>query len=335
VYSIAVSLIVAALSGVLGQAAAFAQDTSGAAARQASAGYVPQRVYDTQRARFVDFEVMLADLTRADVIFVGEQHDDANTHRLEHAVLDGLRRRNVPITVSLEMFERDVQEVVARYLADAITEAQLLKDARPWPRYSTDYRALVELAKTERWRVVAANVPRRFASDVAKSGRETLDRLSAEDRRMVASDLQCPRDAYFQRFAQAMEEHADTPAEKSGGDKPVTHKPVAETPPPKPISSKQAAMTERYYWSQCVKDETMAESIATTFDPPNPAPGAVVHFTGAFHSDFGQGTVERTRRRLPGRRVAILTILPVADLDSLSPAGEDLKRAHYLVYTVK
>src|SRR3982751_4410 len=40
--------------------------------------YVPERVYDTQRKTFTDFESMLADLVRADVVFVGEQHDDPN-----------------------------------------------------------------------------------------------------------------------------------------------------------------------------------------------------------------------------------------------------------------
>jgi uncharacterized iron-regulated protein len=63
--------------------------------------------------------------------------------------------------------------------------------------------------------------------------------------------------------------------------------------------------------------------------------GPVVHFTGSFHTDFGAGTAERTRRRLPGRRVTIVSMLPVADLDAIAPGGEDLKRGDYLVYTVK
>jgi uncharacterized iron-regulated protein len=306
-----------------------------ASVAQASPAYVPERVYDTRRASFVDFEVMLADLTHADVVFVGEQHDDPNTHRLEHAVLDGLRRRRVPLTVSMEMFERDVQDVVGRYLTGSITEAQLLQDARPWPRYASDYRPLLELAKTEKWQVVAANVPRRLASDVAKSGRDALDRLSAADRALVARDVLCPQDGYFQRFVRAMDDHSPPSA---SSDKPAVEKPA----PPKPSAEQAAAdrrveeqMTERYYWSQCVKDETMAESIARAFAARSGGAGAIVHFNGSFHSDFGQGTAERTRRRLPDRRVTIVTILPVTDLDTLAPAGEDLTRADYLVYTLK
>ncbi len=76
----------------------------------------------------------------------------------------------------------------------------------------------------------------------------------------------------------------------------------------------------------------MAEAIAVGFDQFNRK--LVVHVNGAFHSDFGLGTAERVRRRLDGRRVAVVSVLPVKDLDTLAPAGEDLKRADYLLYTV-
>jgi uncharacterized iron-regulated protein len=278
--------------------------------------YVPERVYDTRKQVFADFESMLADLAKADVVFVGEQHDDPNTHRLEAVILDGLRRRGVPVTLSLEMFERDTQPSVNSYLSAGISEAEFLKASRPWPRYATDYRPLIEMAKAQGWPVIAANVPRRFASSVAKAGLAALDTLTPTERSWVAADLKCPKDAYFDRFAATMTGH-DGP----GG-----------TTKTNATEEDQRITTERYYLSQCVKDETMAEAIATGFDQFNGK--LVVHFDGAFHSDFGQGTVDRVRRRLPGRRVAAVTVLPVKDLDMLSPAGEDLQRGDYLVYTV-
>jgi uncharacterized iron-regulated protein len=277
------------------------------------AAYVPQRVYDTRAASFTDFEAMLADLARADVIFLGEQHDDPNTHRLEAAVLEGLARRRLPVVLSLEMFERDVQPALDAYLAGTVPEEEFLKGARPWPRYATDYRALVEMARTRGWPVVAANVPRRIAADVAKSGRTAIDGLVTADRLLAARDLNCPRDPYFDRFAEQMAAH-----QKPG---------AAGTP--------DAAATERYYWAQCVKDETMAESITRAVAKTDGRPGAVVHVTGAFHSDFGAGTAERVRRRLEGRRVAVVSMLPVENLDTVSPAEGDRKRADYLVYTIK
>lgn len=272
-------------------------------------GYVPERVYDTTRNAFSDFEVMLADLATADVVFVGEQHDDPNTHRLEVAILEGLKQRKVPPVVSLEMFERDVQSVLDAYLSGSASEEELLKTARPWPRYKTDYRGLVELAKANGWPVIAANVPRRIAAAVAKAGSDAVAQLPADDRALVAKERQCPEDAYFERFAKTMAGH----------------------PAPNQTPDEQRAMILRYYWSQCVKDETMAESIASAVERGIP----VVHYNGAFHSDFGLGTAERVRRRLPGKRIVVISMLPVENLDRLEPAGEDLLRADYLVYTTK
>src|SRR5262245_28649775 len=70
----------------------------------------PNRVFDGRKGTFADFGAMAADLAKADIVFVGEQHDDPNTHRLELAVLEAIAQRGRGLVVSLEMFERDVQE---------------------------------------------------------------------------------------------------------------------------------------------------------------------------------------------------------------------------------
>jgi uncharacterized iron-regulated protein len=308
------SLLVLALAGAIAQAVAPALPP----VRVQPAGYVPERVFDTRRGAFSDFEAMVAELSRVDVVLLGEQHDDPNTHWLEAAVLQGLQRRKVAVTLSLEMFERDVQPALDAYLAGRGSEQEFLDRSRPWPRYATDYRALVELAKDASWPVVAANVPRKYASAIAKGGLAPLGALPPDERTLIAGELQCPKDAYFDRFAASMGAH-----------------PVASGQSAPAEAEAQRATIERYYQSQCVKDETMAESIAASFARRDGSPGPVVHVTGAFHSEFGTGTVERVRRRLPGRRVAAVSMIPLADLDTVAPGAEDLKRADFLVYTVK
>ncbi|CAN5419099.1 ChaN family lipoprotein [soil metagenome] len=277
------------------------------------AAYVPVRVYDTARRAFIDFEVMLADVAKIDVALVGEQHAHPNTHRLEAAMLQGLLRRGASVIVSIEMFERDVQPVLDAYLAGEGSEDEFLATSRPWPRYVSDYRPLVEMARAHQWPVLASNVPRRLAQEVAKSGRAALDELPEADGPLVARDLQCPQDTYYERFVDSMSSHP-----VAGEDTEAAHQ-----------------RTARYYWSQCLKDETMAESIAAAIASRDGPPGPVVHYNGAFHSDFGLGVAERVRRRLPNRRVAVISILPVGDIDAVAPADGDLKRADYLVYTVK
>jgi uncharacterized iron-regulated protein len=280
-----------------------------------SMGYVPQRVYDTRQKAFSDFESMLADVARADVIFIGEQHDDGNGHRLELAVLEGLMRRRVPVVLAIEMFERDVQPTLDKYAAGTIDEETFLKDSRPWPRYASDYRPLIEFARAHHFPIVASNAPRRIASDVSKHGLSALDSLGP-DWKFVARDLQCAASGpYYDRFAGEM----------------TGHPPDEKAPP----SVDAKAGVDRFYLAQCLKDETMAESIAAAFAKASADRATIVHVNGAFHSDFGWGTAERTRRRLPGRRVAVLSILPVDDIDAERPDEDDLGRADYLIYTVK
>jgi uncharacterized iron-regulated protein len=280
-----------------------------------SSSYIPQRVYDTHRKAFTDFESMLADLGRADVVFVGEQHDDPGTHRLELAMLEGLTRRGTSLVLAMEMFERDAQPAIDRYVAGTETEEQFLGASRPWPRYATDYRPSVEFARAHRIPIVASNVPRRIASDVAKNGIGVLESLGS-DRHLAAAEPHCPmKGDYYDRFAKMMREH---PGSANSA------------------ASQNRERDDRFYFAQCLKDETMGESIATTVQAePAASRTAIVHLNGAFHSDFGQGAAESARRRLPGRRIVIVSILPTDNLDAPGPGKDERKRADYLVYTIK
>jgi uncharacterized iron-regulated protein len=257
---------------------------------------------------FADLESLLVDVQHADAIFVGEEHDDPNTHRIELMLLEGLVRRKAKIVLAMEMFERDVQPALDRYLSGATSEDAFLGAVRPWPRYASDYRPLVEFARAHHVPVVASNVPRRIASAVAKNGLGALGGLGA-DRALAAADIQCLQaGAYYDRFVEAMGEH--------------------------PGSSGSAATEARnanFYLSQCVKDEPMGESVAHALQEH---PGAtVLHVNGSFHSDYGEGTPASARRRLPAARFAIVTIVPVSPLDAAHPNEADRARAGSLVFT--
>lgn len=277
--------------------------------------YVPHRVVETRRQQVRDFETMAAELARADVVFFGEQHDDPATHRMQLALLEAIARRRDDVVLSLEMFERDVADVLATYLAGWMTEEEFLAASRPWPRYASDYRGLVELARARGWRVVAANVPRPMASAVARAGLGYLDTIPALARRHAARALDCPveDDEYHRRFMATME---GMPTNHGGG-------------PADPEAARQ--MLVRIYQAQCLKDETMAESIAAAWQPGT----LVIHMNGAFHSDFHLGTVTRARDRLPrGTRIQVVTALPVPDLDAVDRKAER-KRGDWLVYVLR
>lgn len=60
----------------------------------------------------------------------------------------------------------------------------------------------------------------------------------------------------------------------------------------------------------------------------------VIHYNGAFHSDYGQGTAERTRRRLPKANVLVVSAIPSADLDQVQ-GKPDRKLGEWVIYTLK
>jgi len=287
-------------------------------------GYTPQRVYDAKEKKFSDFEAMVADLARSEIVFVGEQHDDPATHRLERAILEGLARRQRPVILALEMFERDVQKSLDDYLAGKLTEEEFLKVSRPWPRYATDYRPLVEMAKAHGWRVVAGNVPRRYASQVSRTGLAALDTLPAEERQFIAAQNQCPQDDYFKRFAEVMTQH---PVDNKNGAQPAKQLTKEE-------QEKERAMVEKFYQAQCVKDETMAESIANAYNQTAAPKPVIVHYNGAFHSDYRLGTAARAKQRLPKAVQKVVSVVPVDNLDAIN-VDAYRKLGDYIVFTLK
>ena len=90
------------------------------------------------------------------------------------------------------------------------------------------------------------------------------------------------------------------------------------------------ARIKRMYQAQCIKDETMGESVARAWRPGR----LVIHYNGSFHSDFRLGTAARAIQRSSGATLLVVTAMPVPDLDSLKPSKEDRKRADYLLYVL-
>ena len=283
----------------------------------AMSGYLPQRAYSSDQKRFTDFETLLSEASKGDVLFVGEQHDDPATHRVELAVLEGIARRRTNVVLAMEMFERDVQPVLDDYLAGRITPEDFLAKSRPWPRFMTDYHFLVEFAKSHHWKVIASNVPRPYASAVSRTGLSALDKLSPAERANAAKQIECPNDDYRKRFGEAMGSH-----------------PSATTGDAKEDAKAAEAMAQRFYEAQCVKDETMAESITNLLNGNEADKPFVVHVNGSFHSDYHEGTAARVTRRMPKARVKTVSVIAVDNLDAADGADKR-DRADYLVFVLK
>lgn len=239
-------------------------------------------------------------ILRSDVAFFGELHDNQAGHdfyaALAERVLALARERGRPVCLSLEMFERDTQDLIDGYLAGRLTEQEFLAQARPWPDYARHYRPLVEAFRRAGGAVLAANVPRRVA---ARIGREGLE--SGRGSVFAAHGVDLRDGEYKRRFF-------DTMSAMAGHG-------MAMSP----------ASLERFYAAQAVKDDTMAESIAEHLDRA-PAGTLVLHACGRFHSDYGLGTVERLAARRPELEFVVFSMSPrdsaAADLTGTPPTAE-------------
>ncbi len=251
---------------------------------------------DTQTRGRVVLDEMADGLQGADVVFLGEEHDNSVAHRLQLELTQKLYERRGSLVVALEMFETDVDFELEDYLAGRIDEDEFLRRSRPWGNYAEHYRPVVEWAKANGIRVVAANVPRPVARRVAYEG---IGAVRHEE--WMPVELDTPHDEYLDLFQEAM-----------GGDR-------------------NDAVTDRLYnWysAQCVKDEVMAESILRWTSGSSRDP-LVVLWCGKFHSDRGLGTAARVLRRRPDFEIGIVSTKSGSrNLSSLS--AEDLRAGDYL-----
>lgn len=239
----------------------------------------------------------IADILKAigenDVVFFGEQHDDAVGHAVQmelfkKAVEDYASTRK--IALSLEMFERDVQIVLNEYLNGLISDSQFIASSRAWGNYKTDYRPLVELARARKLPVIAANAPRRYVNMVSRNGRDSLNALTKDAKKWLAPlPYSHPSDAYGKKFKALM---GPSPEAQMGIDNILS--------------------------SQTLWDATMAHSVARNLKENKNA--LIIHLNGSFHTESRLGTVEHLLKYRPKTKVLVITIRYEDDFKSFDKA---------------
>jgi uncharacterized iron-regulated protein len=224
-------------------------------------------------------KVTLADITNAlanaDIVFYGEIHDDSVGHIAELDILKAISAQYPgKAALSMEMFETDVQPVLNEYLSGFIREKNFITDSRAWPRYKTDYKPMVEFAKSNNIPVVAANAPARYTNMVTTSG---LERLKVLNKTALSYMPPLPIDtatgAYYEKFVAEMGGHS-----AMGG--------------------------MHIYQSQNLWDATMAWSIAQFYKKHKDF--KIMQVNGGFHSEEKMGIVAQLKNYAP--KVRVITI---------------------------
>jgi uncharacterized iron-regulated protein len=237
-----------------------------------------------------DYDEIIKDIIKKDVVFFGELHDNPIAHWLELEITRSLLTiKGNNLILAAEMFETDNQILIDEYFSGTIKETSFESEARLWKNYGTDYKPLLSLAKENGLKFVASNIPRRYASVVASGGFEALQKLSPEGLKFIAPlpidydpELKCYKDMLS--MGGGPKEHASPNLPKA----------------------------------QAIKDATMANSILKYWQKG----ATVIHYNGSYHSDRHQGILWYLNKYNP--EISCITITTVSQ-DDITKLNEDNK----------
>lgn len=238
------------------------------------------QVYSAKAERLISYGDFVEELLGADIICIGEYHDEDLHHRVQLHLIKALHARDERLGIGLEMFQSPFQKAIERYFAGKISEAEFLKESEWAGRWGYDwplYRPIVEFARRNGLPMAALNVSRELTAKISKGGWESL---TADERALLG-----PVDFF-------VKEHRDWWHERLS----KMHGDAKATPERK----------ERSYQVMTAWDDFMGRS-AAAFQKAQGVRRMVV-LAGLGHIEHGFGIPFRAAR-LHGSRVATVGIM--------------------------
>jgi uncharacterized iron-regulated protein len=154
----------------------------------------------------VPFREMVADLAQADVVLVGERHDDFAHHWVQNQVISGLlaKRR---VAVAMEAFASDKDPVLADWRRGRFDAWIGFLAGVDWFRHwGVDpglYAGILETVKRHRLPLAGMNVPRQW---IARIGREGMGALDPDQRQRIGPVAPAP-EAYAEALRESLSKH--------------------------------------------------------------------------------------------------------------------------------
>lgn len=243
----------------------------GVAFAQAQTGKDPYVLYNIKGEK-ANYEQLLAEAKKADIVLFGELHDNPISHWLQKELTADLyKEKKDKLVLGAEMFEADDQVAINEYLQGKISEKTFKDEVKLWNNFATDYKPLLDFAKTNKLNFVAANIPRRYANMVYTRGITALDSIDPRAKEWIAP-LPMKYDGNLKCYKDILES-----AGGHGGDN-----------LPK---------------SQAIKDATMAYFILKNWTKGQ----TFIHYNGAYHSNYHQSIEWYLKQQNPNLKVMVIS----------------------------
>lgn len=246
-----------------------------------SAEPIPFKIFEKDGSK-ADFDEILDNAIKCNVILFGELHNNSIVHWLELQLTKELAKYDTNLVLGAEMFETDTQILINEYFAGNYPAKNFEDEAKVWKNYSTDYKPIVEFAKSNRLHFVATNVPRRYAAYTSRNGLNALSSLSEEAKQYLAP--------------LPIEYDSTLPGYKNMGEM-ATH------------SNNIKYIAE----AQALKDATMAHFIISNLNNL----GHFLHFNGSYHSDNFEGIYWYLKLYKPDIKILTISVIETENVKKL------------------
>lgn len=253
------------------------------------------KIYDANGTES-DYNKLLKHAKDADIILFGELHDNPICHWLQLELTKDLYEiKKENLILGAEMFEADDQIALTEYLQGKISDKTFKDEVKLWSNYKTDYKPLLDFAKTNHLNFIAANIPRRYANMVYNKGIEKLDSIDSEARKWI-----CPLPMKYDASLKSYKEIYESTGGHGGENLPK---------------------------SQAVKDATMAHFILKNRTPKK----TFIHYNGSYHSNYHQGIEWYLKQENPNLKIFTIASTEQLAIDTLAKSAIGL--ADFIICT--
>jgi uncharacterized iron-regulated protein len=257
----------------------------------------PAYLLYNSKGKQAEYNKMIEDLSKADIVFFGELHTDPIAHWLQLEITqDFFELKKQDLILGAEMFESDNQLLVNEYLADFYDDKKFEAEAKLWNNYKTDYKPVLDFAKANQLKYIATNIPRRYASIVHKKGFDGLKELSPEAKALISPDLERLYDKDVKCYAEMLN-----------------------------MAGMGGHVNENFPKAQAAKDATMAHFILKNWQKGK----LFFHFDGAYHSDNYEGIVWWLKKLKPELNIKTISTVYQKNIQELEENNKN--RADYII----
>ena len=145
-----------------------------------------ERILRVSDGKVLSLSELTRDLIESRLVFVGEIHTYQSHHHMQLETIRALKKAGAPVAIGLEMFRRDSQTDLDRWLEGELSEKEFQKIYYknwnyPWPLY----RDIFLFAQDHNIPMIGLNVPPEITKQVAREGFASLSPKQRGDLPMV------------------------------------------------------------------------------------------------------------------------------------------------------